>query len=427
MQYQNSLEFARQMDQTDPLRRFRDRFVFPQHKGRNVAYFTGNSLGLQPKDAKQAVEEVLTDWGQLAVEGHFYADRPWFDFHKLFKKNAASLAGCEEEEVVLMNALTVNLHFLMVSFYRPQGKRFKILCEEKAFPSDQYVLESQVKFHGYDPQEAIVEVGPRPGEHLIREEDVLQKIDELGDTLALVMMGGVNYYTGQLFDMQRITAHAQSQGALVGWDLAHAYGNVELKLAEWNVDFAAWCTYKYLNSGPGACSGVFVNKRYADDRSLPRFAGWWGYDQATRFKMEKGFVPMHGADGWQVSNGPILGKAAHRVALDLFAEAGFDNCQKKRDLLTGYLEFVLDEISAESTRVKFEIITPRDKTKRGSQLSVLVHGQGRELFTHLMENGVVVDWREPGVIRMAPVPLYNSFEDIYIAGQHIREKCVDHS
>lgn len=424
MQYQNTLEFAREMDQKDPLRAFRDKFNFPQHDGRHVAYFTGNSLGLQPKAARTAVEEVLDDWANHAVEGHFYAKKPWFEFHKLFKKNAAILGGCKESEVVVMNGLTVNIHLLMVSFYQPEGKRYKILCEEKAFPSDQYVLESQVRFHGFDPNDAIVEVGPRPGNHTIDEQDILNKIEELGDELALVMMGGVNYYTGQVFDMKTITAAGHKVGAKVGWDLAHAYGNIELKLSEWNVDFAAWCTYKYLNSGPGSASGIFVNDRYANDNSLNRFAGWWGYDQQTRFKMEKGFVPMYGADGWQLSNGPILGKAAHEAALEIFTDAGFDNCMKKRDILTGYMEFVLDDLAKECKSVNFEIITPRDKTKRGSQLSVLLKGKGREVFDHLMKNGVIVDWREPGVIRFAPVPLYNSFEDIFIAGKHLREICL---
>ncbi len=423
MEYKNTLEFALTMDEQDPLRKFREKFNFPQHQGKNVAYFTGNSLGLQPKSAVDSVQEVMNDWSSLAVEGHFYAEKPWLTYHKLFKKDAAMLAGCSESEVVLMNGLTVNLHLLMVSFYQPNGKRFKILCEEKAFPSDQYVLESQVKFHGYDPADAIVEVGPRPGEHLIRDEDIIRKIEELGDELALVMMGGVNYYTGQVLNIKEITAAGHLHGAKVGWDLAHAYGNIKLELASWGVDFAAWCTYKYLNSGPGASAAIFVNDKYAQDESLNRFAGWWGYELESRFKMEKGFKPMYGADGWQLSNGPILGKAAHQAALQLFSDAGFENCLKKRDLLTGYLEFILDEISRESKNVNFEIITPRDKSKRGSQLSILVHGKGRELFDHLMKNGVVVDWREPGVIRMAPVPLYNSFEDVYIAGKHLKEMC----
>ena len=424
MQYQNTLEFAREMDKQDPLGSFRLRFNFPQHNGENVAYFTGNSLGLQPKSAQTIIQEVMDDWANMAVEGHFYAEKPWFDYHKLFKKDAAMLAGCKESEVVIMNSLTVNLHLLMVSFYQPKGKRIKILCEEKAFPSDQYVLETQVKFHGFNPEEAIVEVGPKPGKWTIDEEDILNKIEELGDELALVMMGGVNYYTGQVIDMKKITAAAQAKGALVGWDLAHAYGNIKLNLSDWNVDFAAWCTYKYLNSGPGALSGIFVNERYGNDNSLNRFAGWWGYDQSTRFKMAKGFVPMTGADGWQVSNGPILGKAAHLESLKIFEEAGFDNCCKKRDLLTGYLEFILDDISGQSKNVSFEIITPRNKNQRGCQLSMFVHGRGREVFEHLMKNGVIVDWREPNVIRMAPVPLYNSFEDVYKAGQLLKEMCV---
>ncbi len=424
MQYQNTLDFAREMDKNDSLRSFRSRFNFPQHNGSDVAYFTGNSLGLQPKAAKDIINEVMDDWANMAVEGHFYAEKPWFEYHKLFKKDAAMLAGCKESEVVIMNSLTVNLHLLMVSFYQPEGKRFKILCEEKAFPSDQYVLETQVKFHGFNPEEAIVEVGPRPGKWTIDEQDILDKIEELGDELALVMMGGVNYYTGQVFDMKKITAAAHKKGAIVGWDLAHAYGNIKLNLSEWNVDFAAWCTYKYLNSGPGALSGIFVNERFENDNSLNRFAGWWGYDQATRFKMAKGFVPMTGADGWQVSNGPILGKAAHLESLKIFEEAGFENCLKKRDLLTGFLEFILDDISEKSQTVKVEIITPRDKTQRGCQLSMFIHGRGREVFEHLMKNGVIVDWREPNVIRMAPVPLYNSFEDVFRAGQLLREMCV---
>jgi kynureninase len=423
MQYENTIEFAGEMDQKDPLRSFRQQFNFPKHKGHEVAYFTGNSLGLQPKGAVLAVQKELENWGNLAVEGHFYAEEPWIDYHKLFKKNSAMLAGCKDSEVVVMNGLTLNLHLLMVSFYRPSGKRYKILCEEKAFPSDQYVLETQVRFHGFDPEDAIVEVGPRPGNTLIEEEDIINKINELGDELALVMMGGVNYYTGQVFDIPGITAAGRKAGAVVGWDLAHAYGNIELKLHDWNVDFAAWCTYKYLNSGPGSLSGIFVHDRYANDASLPRFAGWWGYDQATRFKMEKGFVPMYGADGWQLSNGPILAQAAHKVALELFAQAGFQRCCEKRDMLTGYLEYIIDEISAAAVNSKLTILTPRDKKKRGCQLSIFIEGEGRKIFDHLMNNGVIVDWREPNVIRMAPVPLYNSFEDVRRAGEVLKEIC----
>jgi kynureninase len=308
----------------------------------------------------------------------------------------------------------------MVSFYRPSAKRYKILCEGKAFPSDQYALESQVKFHGYDPQDAIVEIFPREGEHLIREEDIYQKMNELGDTLALVMIGGVNYYSGQLFDMKTITEKGHAVGAVVGFDLAHAAGNVELQLHDWGVDFAAWCTYKYLNSSPGGVSGMFVHERHANNPNLPRFAGWWGHDKDVRFKMEPGFRPMEGAEGWQLSNAPILGMAAHLASLDIFDEVGMPAISKKRNDLTAYLEFIIEEISRNSEKVNFEIITPKEPTKRGAQLSILAHGQGKALFDKLSEQGVVADWREPNVIRVAPAPLYNSFEDVYRFGAALK-------
>jgi kynureninase len=309
------------------------------------------------------------------------------------------------------------LHLLLVSFYRPQGKRTKIICEAKAFPSDQYVLESQVKFHGLT-QENIVEVFPRAGKELIHLEDILAKIQELGDELALVMIGGVNYYTGQLFDMQKITAAAHAVGAIAGFDLAHATGNVNLQLHDWNVDFATWCGYKYLNSSPGGVSGIFVHERHANDSSIPRFAGWWGHDKEARFQMEKGFQPLAGAEGWQLSNAPVLGMAAHLAALEIFEEAGMDNIGEKRDLITSYLEFVIDSISEKHRdKCSFELITPRDKKHRGTQLSIKVMGQGIELFKRICALGVLADWREPNVIRLAPVPLYTSYEDCFHFGQ----------
>jgi kynureninase len=312
----------------------------------------------------------------------------------------------------------------MVSFYQPKGKRTKILCEAKAFPSDQYALESQVRFHGLDPEKHIVEIHPRAGELLIREEDIFNKIKELGDELALVMIGGVNYYTGQLFDMQKITTIGHEVGALVGFDLAHAAGNINLHLHEWGVDFAAWCGYKYLNSSPGGVSGMFVHERHAKKPDLPRFAGWWGHDKEKRFLMEPGFQPMPGAEGWQLSNAPVLGMAAHLASLELFHEAGMDRIGEKRDLLTGFLEYIIDDISEKNkNRVTFELITPRDKTKRGAQLSIMAKGQGRKLFDALSAEGVVADWREPNVIRVAPAPLYNSFEDCYWFGQ-LLEKAI---
>ena len=418
MTFQNTLEFAHQLDAKDPLRLFRERFYFPTFLDKEVRYFTGNSLGLQPKSVRSYIEQELNDWEKYGVEGHFLAERPWFSYHEQLTEKAANVVGALPIEVVITHSLTTNLHLLMVSFYQPKGKRTKILCEAKAFPSDQYALESQVRFHGLEVSEHLVEVGPRPGEQLIHEEDIIAKINELGDELALVMIGGVNYYTGQLFDMESITKAGHAVGAIVGFDLAHAAGNINLKLHDWGLDFAAWCGYKYLKSSPGGVSGMFVHERHANRPELPRFAGWWGYDKSTRFQMEPGFKPMPGAEGWQLSNAPILGMAAHLASLVIFEEAGMERIGAKRDQLTAFLEFVIDDISAKnSDRVTFELITPRDKTKRGAQLSIMAKGQGKKLFDALSAEGVVADWREPNVIRIAPAPLYNSFEDCYWFGQ----------
>lgn len=420
MNYLNTLDFAREMDAKDPLRSFRDKFLFPTFHPGGVVYFTGNSLGLQPKTAKDRIQEELDAWAEYGVEGHFMAKRPWFAYHENLTQMTANVVGAKPEEVVVTHSLTTNLHLLMVSFYRPTGNRTKILCEAKAFPSDQYALESQVKFHGFDAKEHLVEVAPRKGEHLIREEDVLSKISELGDELAMVMIGGVNYYTGQLFDMEKITKAGHSVGAIVGFDLAHAAGNIRLQLHDWGVDFAAWCGYKYLNSSPGGVSGMFVHERHANSPELPRFAGWWGYDKESRFKMEPGFKPMYGAEGWQLSNAPVLGMAAHLASLEIFEEAGMDNIVSKRDVLTAYLEFIIDDISSRNKeRCSFEIITPREKKYRGAQLSILAHGQGKSLFDAVTKQGVIADWREPNVIRIAPAPLYNSFEDCYLFGKYL--------
>jgi kynureninase len=422
MKFENSLAFAQQLDEKDPLKSFRSRFLFPTFHEKDVKYFTGNSLGLQPKATGQYIQQELEDWAKWGVEGHFHAQRPWFSYHENLTEKAAKIVGAKNKELVITHSLTTNLHLLMVSFYQPKGKRTKILCEAKAFPSDQYALESQVKFHGLDLQENLIEVFPREGEHLIREEDILSKIKELGDELALVMIGGVNYYTGQLFDMQKITAAGHAVGAFVGWDLAHAAGNIKLQLHDWNVDFAAWCTYKYLNSSPGGVSGMFVHEKHAKKPELPRFAGWWGHDKSTRFLMEPGFKPMVGAEGWQLSNAPILGMAAHLASLDLFDEAGMDALCDKRDLLTAYLEFLIEQVSEQNKAIcTFEIITPKDKNKRGAQLSLLIHGGGKAVFDRLSDLGVVVDWREPNVIRLAPAPMYNSFEDVYYFGKYLDE------
>jgi kynureninase len=420
MTFEYSLHFAQQQDQQDPLRSFRDKFYMPQHNGEEVVYLTGNSLGLQPKNVEAYIHQELEDWKNLGVEGHFNAKRPWMPYHEFFSNSLAKLVGAKPEEVVAMGTLTNNLHLLMVSFYRPAGKRNKILCEAKAFPSDQYALASQARFHGLNPKDVVVEIAPRTGEHTIRQEDVLAKIAELGDELAMLMMGGVNYYTGQVHDMKTITAAAKKVGAFVGWDLAHGIGNIELNLHDWDVDFAAWCSYKYLNSGPGSTAGIFVHECHHGQANIPRFEGWWGHEKETRFKMPDTFVPMPTAEAWQLSNAPVFAMAPHRAALDIFDETSYAQRRMKTMKLSGYLEFVLDEI-ARKNNANFEIITPRDWAQRGSQLSVFLHGHGRQLFDKLMAAGVIADWREPNVIRMAPVPLYNSLEDIYRFGQKLEE------
>ena len=424
MNLQNTLDFAQQLDKEDPLAHYRNEFIFPKVNGKDVIYFVGNSLGLQPKSAKKYVDEVMTDWANLAVEGHFYAEKPWWDYQERFAEPLSRIVGAKPSEVAVMNTLTVNLHLLMVSFYRPTTSRYKIICEEKAFPSDQYLLQSQVAHHGFSPEDAIVEIKRREGEHNIRLEDVLAKIDEVGDALALVMIGGVNYYTGQVFDMKTITQKGHSVGAVVGWDLAHAAGNVKLELHNWDVDFAAWCSYKYMNSGPGNVSGIFIHQKH-HNANLPRFAGWYGHNKERRFLMEPQFDPVKGAEGWQISNLPILSLAPYLASVDMFDKVGMDALIQKRNTITTYLEFVLKEISKE-IQGNFEIITPENPIERASQISVFLHGQGKELFNYLMKNGVITDWREPNVIRLAPVPLYCSYQDIYQFGQVLKQGILSH-
>ncbi|MBI4946945.1 MAG: kynureninase [Bacteroidetes bacterium] len=413
MKYSNTLPFSKAQDTIDPLRKFRTKFLFPKHKGKDVIYFTGNSLGLQPRSTAKYIQQELSDWAKYGVEGHFQAKHPWFSYHELFAKPVSKIVGAKSSEVIMMNQLTSNIHFLFVSFYCPTKERYKILCEAKAFPSDQYVLESQVKFHGYAPDDAIIEVAPRKGEHTIRHEDVLSAIEKNKNELALVFIGGVNYYSGQVFDMQSITEVAHNAGAMVGFDLAHAAGNIKLNLHDWNVDFAAWCTYKYLNSGPGSVGGAFVHERHHTN-DLSRFAGWWGHDKSTRFKMEKGFKPIPTAESWALSNVPIISMACHKAAVDIFEETGMNALAEKSKKLTGYLEFVIEEINLNFKNKKLEIITPKE---RGCQLSMIAHGLGKPFHEQLTRQGVIADWREPNVIRMAPVPLYNSFEDVYRFGE----------
>lgn len=411
MKFQNDLKFARGLDKIDPLKKFRQEFLIPKLNGKTAIYFTGNSLGLQPKQTKKFVLEELDDWSALGVEGHEHSRRPWLYYHKFTKKPLSRIVGALPSEVVAMNQLTVNLHLMMVSFYRPTASRFKIITEAGAFSSDQYAFESQLKFHGLDPAASLVELKPREGEATLRTEDILSSIREQGNQTALVILGGVQYYTGQFFDIPTITKAGHEVGAMVGFDLAHAVGNVPLNLHDDDVDFAVWCAYKYLNSGPGAIAGAFVHERFAKDTHLPRFAGWWGHDEGVRFQMKKGFQPMTGIDGWQLSNFPILSAAAHLASLDVFDRAGIKNLRKKSLLLTGYLEFLLKDMDPDKKH--FEILTPSDPKARGCQLSIFMKHDGKKIFKKLATAGVIADWREPGVIRVAPTPLYNTFEEVF--------------
>ncbi len=419
MNFQNTQTFAKNLDEQDALKSFRAKFFIPQHEGKDTIYFTGNSLGLQPKSTAAYIQQELNDWAQFGVEGHFHAKNPWLSYHEIFPTLLSKIVGAKEEELVVMNQLTVNLHLLMVSFYQPTAQRYKIICEAKAFPSDQYALESQVKFHGLNYEDAVIEVAPRAGEHTIRLEDIISTIEQHKDSVALVLFGGVNYYTGQVFDMKTIAATAHKVGAICGFDLAHAAGNIELHLHDWNVDFACWCSYKYLNSGPGGVSGVFIHEKHITNKELNRFAGWWGYKKDTRFKMERGFEPIPTAEGWQLSNAPILSMAAHKASLDIFDEAGMEKIHAKRKLLAGYLHFILNEINQQQTEKVIEIITPNNEAERGCQVSMLMLKNGKQIFDELMKQGVIADWREPNVIRVAPVPLYNSFEDVWRFGDII--------
>ena len=421
---QNSLAYAQQLDNQDELKHFREKFYIPLVTNKEAIYFTGNSLGLQPKTTREHVNAELEDWANLGVEGHVHARNQWVSYHELFPDYLSKIVGCNRDEVVVMNQLTVNLHLLMVTFYRPTTERYKIICEAKAFPSDQYAFESQVKLHGYDPVEAIIEVKPREGEYAIRHEDIIETIEEHGDEVALVLFGGVNYYTGQLFKMEEIATAAHKVGAYAGFDLAHAAGNVKLNLHDWNVDFACWCSYKYLNSGPGGVAGAFIHEKYITLTHLPRFAGWWGTNKEHRFKMGPAFDAIPTAEGWQLSNAPILSMAAHRASLDIFEEAGFDKLVTKGKNLSNYLMFVLDEINASQPKTVIQVITPSAKDEKGCQVSMLMLERGREIFDELKRQGVIADWREPNVIRVAPVPLYNTFEDVWKFGDIIKSILV---
>jgi kynureninase len=422
MQYANNADYARQMDDQDQLQQFRHQFLIPQHQGKNVIYLCGNSLGLQPKATQQVLAGQLNNWHNLAVEGWFQGNEPWLAYHKQLIQPLANIVGAQLTEVTVMNSLTVNLHLLMVSFYRPNTKRFKIIMEGGAFPSDQYAVESQVKFHGYKPDEAVVEIFPREGESTLRTADILDVIQQHADELALVLFSGINYYTGQMFDMQAITRAAHQAGAYAGFDLAHAAGNVPLELHNWGADFGCWCSYKYMNSGPGGISGIFVHERHHQNKDLHRLAGWWGYRNDTRFKMAPGFDPEPGADGWQVSTSPILLMAAHKAALGLFEQAsGIKALQAKSIQLTGYLEYLIRQINDSAGEELFKIITPGNPHERGCQLSLVCRHNGKAIFDYLVSCGVIGDWREPDVIRLSPVPLYNTFTDVYQTAQYLQQ------
>jgi kynureninase len=410
MKFENSLSFARALDKKDPLRKFRAEFNIPKIGGKPALYFTGNSLGLAPKKTKRMVNEELQDWAEFAVEGHFHSRRPWLYYHKFGKKALAGLTGAKPSEVVAMNSLTVNLHLMITSFYRPTAQRFKIIAEAGAFSSDQYAFESQIKLHGLNPSEVLIELSPRDGEYALRTEDIVDEIRKHAAALALVIFPGVQYYSGQIFNIPIITLAAHEAGAIAGFDLAHAIGNIPLNLHKDNVDFAVWCSYKYLNGGPGGVAGAFVHERHANS-NLPRLAGWWGHNEKERFRMEKGFVPMPGVDGWQISNFPVLSGAALMASLELFEKVGINALRKKSRSLTAYLDFLLRSVDGHDR--SFTIITPPVEHERGCQLSLLMKRNGKKTFNKLTRAGIIADWREPDVIRVAPVPFYNSFEDVY--------------
>lgn len=431
IRFEGSKAFALEMDSKDELRNFRDQYHIPKKEGKDAIYFCGNSLGLQPKEAAGLVENEMNRWRDLGVEGHFKGEWPWTQYHKAVVHAAMDIVGAKEEEIIHMNTLTVNLHLLMASFYKPTKERYLIIMEAGAFPSDQYVVESQVRMHGFDPETSIVEVSPVEGETLISTEQIKEAIRKNGDRTALVLFGGIQYFTGQCLDMAEISKVTHETGAFLGLDLAHAVGNVPLKLHEWGVDFAAWCTYKYLNSGPGAIGGVYIHEKYATDPTFPRLAGWYGYNAATRFLMQKKFQATPTAEGWQLSNAPILSFAPLIASHSLFQQAGMERIRNKSILLTSYLTYLLDSIPAKE-RV-FEIITPRESSARGAQLSLFTDRQGKALFQYLSERGVVCDWREnnltekgvgaAGVIRVAPTPMYNTFEEVYQFADNVSTFC----
>jgi kynureninase len=417
MQFENTLQFAHKLDAIDPLASFRDQFHIPFFHNKESIYLCGNSLGLQPKTTEAALLQELKDWRQLGVEGHLKAKNPWLPYHELLTDNMAAIVGAKPSEVVVMNSLTTNLHLMMASFYRPTAKRNKVLIDWNPFPSDRYAVLSQLKWHGYQPN-ALLEPQPDPNTAYISTAQIINTIEQYGHEIALVMIGAVNYYSGQLYNMAAITKAAKEKGCMVGFDLAHAAGNVICNVHNVGCDFAVWCTYKYLNSGPGSLSGCFVHERHHNNPNLPRLEGWWGTNKATRFKMEPGFDPIPTAEAWQLSNPPILSMAAIHASLQIFAQAGMEQIRKKSLLLTNYLFYLIKENNVDT----FHIITPSNDAERGSQVSLQMKQPNKNLFETLTNAGVVADWREPDVIRVAPVPLYNSFVDVFQFVQVLKNK-----
>jgi len=410
LNYKTGLNFAKEMDQNDPLKNYRQKFHIPKDKdGNELVYLCGNSLGLQPKSTKTYIDQELNDWANLGVEGHTQAKNPWLPYHEFLTENMAKIVGAKPIEVVTMNTLTANLHFMMVSFYKPTPKRYKIVIEADAFPSDKYAVESQLRHHGFDDKEGLILWKPRPNEEYYHYEDLKNIVEQQGDEIALILIGNTNYYTGQFFDMKRISDLGHKHGCMVGFDCAHGAGNVKLNLHDSGADFAVWCSYKYLNSGPGSIAAAFVHERHAHNKTLNRFAGWWSHNKQTRFNMRDEFDVLPGAEGWKLSNPSILSLAAIRASLDIFAEVGMDALTEKSKKITGYLEFLLKQLGEDTIK----IITPENPEERGCQLSIQVKNANKVLFDKLTASGVIADWREPDVIRCAPAPLYNSYEDVF--------------
>ena len=409
---------AAQLDANDPLAGFRDQFHIPRKAdGSDAVYLCGHSLGLQPRSARKFIEQEMQDWEKLGVEGHFQAANPWMPYHELLAASTARLVGAKPDEIVVMNSLTVNLQLMMTTFYRPTNARYKIMMEANAFPSDRYAVASQLRLHGHDPETALIEMALRPGETYVRIEDLEERIETEGEGVALILFGGVNYYNGQAFDFPRITRAGHAKGCVVGFDMAHAAGNLRLRLNEWKADFAVWCSYKYLNAGPGAIAGCYVNEIHARNTELPRFAGWWGHDKESRFRMGPDFQPIPSAEGWQLSNPSILSLAALRASMEIFDQAGMERLRAKSERLTGYLEFLLKQ----DPSGPFEIITPSDPGQRGAQLSLRIPKDGKRVCDRLTKAGVICDWREPDIMRVAPVPLYNRYLDAYVFVEQLFE------